>query len=298
MPEIIPTIRPAHLGDLEEIYAVFYENEVVGDPHPPPPRDTPPPYLRHIQETGRMVVAEQAGRIVAFTALIRRSNVAFLTDLFVRRRVQSTHLGTALLRQVLPRDAPIRCTMSSSDVRALSLYVRAGMQPRWPHVIVRAPTGVLASLPETDVQVEEAQPADPDLVRWDAGISGRQRPEELAFWVREEGAVPLWFSRRGVILGYGLVRLGAGTAWDPEAATIGPIGVRLAEDAAACVLAAVAWARSRAPVLRLSVPGPHPSLAPLLAARFQIRYLETFCSSAEEPFFDAQRYLSSGSDLL
>jgi hypothetical protein len=297
MSELTPTIRPAQLRDLLQVYAVLYENDVAGNPQPPPPRSVPP-YLHHVLNTGTMYVAEQSGQVLAFTGLIQRGHVAFLTDLFVRPHVHSSHLGTALLRKVLPRDAPIRCTMSSTDPRAMSLYVRAGMQPQWPHFGLRAQTASLDALPPTGVEVREAQPDDPELAQWDAAISGRPRPEELTFWVRKKKAVPLWFWRSGETVGYGYVRLSGGTLWDPDAVTIGPIGARRAEHSAHCVLAAAEWARQRASVLRVSVPGPHPSLAPLLKAHFQIRFMETFMSSAAEPFFDARRYLTSGSDLL
>jgi hypothetical protein len=67
--------------------------------------------------------------------------------------------------------------------------------------------------------------------------------------------------------------------------------------AAACVLAAMCWARARADVLLIDVPGPHPCLAPLLDAGFRIAYVETFVSTARTPFFDARCYVASGSNL-
>jgi hypothetical protein len=51
-------------------------------------------------------------------------------------------------------------------------------------------------------------------------------------------------------------------------------------------------------VLHVSVPGPHPSLAPLLDGHFHITYVETFLSSAVAPFFDPRRYLTSGSETF
>ena len=52
--------------------------------------------------------------------------------------------------------------------------------------------------------------------------------------------------------------------------------------------------RAHAAVLRIDVPGPHPSLAALLDAHFRIRDVETFMSAARTPFVDAQRYIGSG----
>jgi len=70
------------------------------------------------------------------------------------------------------------------------------------------------------------------------------------------------------------------------------------EDTAACVLAAVNWVQQRVEVVLIDVPGPHPSLAPLLAAHFRITYVETFLSTASSPLFDASCYIPSGSNLL
>jgi len=66
----------------------------------------------------------------------------------------------------------------------------------------------------------------------------------------------------------------------------------------ACVQATVDWAHKHEEVLRIDVPGPHPSLAPLVRLGFRIIYVETFVSTASRPFFDASCYIASGSNLL
>jgi hypothetical protein len=60
----------------------------------------------------------------------------------------------------------------------------------------------------------------------------------------------------------------------------------------------VRWARERAEVLRISVTGPHPALAPLLTAGFKIVEVETFCSNGSAAFLDIERYIPSGGDLF
>jgi GNAT superfamily N-acetyltransferase len=289
-------IRPAREADLRAVYDVFYANEVRGAAAPPPQGDVPVD-LRHILRTGTLSVAVQDGRVLAFAAAVTRGGVAFLTDLFVHPDHQSSGLGSALLGHVLPRDGRIRCTLSSTDPRALALYIRAGLQPQWPHFNLQRVDPAPVDPPPVDLTVVEAHADDPELVRWDARVSGRLRSVDHAYWLREQRAVPLWFERAGAVVGYGYVRLGAGTLWFPEACTLGPIGSATPQEVTACVLAAVGWAQQRAGVLLIDVPGPHPSLAPLLAARFQITYVETFVSSAPSPFFDARRYIASGSNL-
>jgi hypothetical protein len=245
-----------------------------------------------------MYVAEQDGRILAFAAAITRSNITFLTDLFVRPDQQSSQLGKTLLHYVLPQDERIHCTMSSTDPRALALYIRAGMRPQWPNFCLLLDGPVKGKLPRLDIETVVGDHNDPEFVRWDAEISGRSRPVDHAFWIHEHRAVPLWFKQQGKTVGYGYVRLGAGTLQYPEACTLGPIGTRTAENATPCVLATVSWAHQHAGISRIDVPGSHPCLAPLLTAGFRITYVETHVSTADTPFFDAKRYIASGSNLL
>ncbi len=120
--------RPAQATDLAQAYEVFYENETANTPDLPPSSEIPS-YLRHVLQTGTMYVAERDGHILGFAAAITRDRVTFLTDLFVRPDQQSSQLGRTLLQHVLPQNGQIRCTMSSTDPRALALYIRSGMRP-------------------------------------------------------------------------------------------------------------------------------------------------------------------------
>lgn len=293
----MPIFRPANETDLRAVYEVFYQNEILDNPQPPPAGDTPS-YLRHVLQTGTLYVAEQDGKILAFAGAIIRGTISFLTDLFVWPSYQSGQLGKTLLRTVLPPDERVHCTISSSDPRALALYIRAGMRPYWPHFALRLAKPAHSWDLVPDIEIVEADPADPDLVTWDTQISGRPRPADLQYWVHEERAIPLWFRRQGQTVGYGYIRFGAGTLWDPQACTLGPIGVNTPGDATPCVLAAVSRALQEAEVIRIDVPGPHPCLPVLLERGFHILYADTFVSTALTPFFDARCYIASGGDLF
>ena len=289
--------RSANEAELRSVYEVFYQNELLDNPHLPLPGDIPP-YLSHVLQTGTLFVAEKDGKILAFAGAITRGNISYLTDLFVLPSYQSGQLGKTLLRCVLPQDDLIHCTMSSSDPRALALYIRAGMRPQWPHFALRLEKSTHTWPLTSDMEIIEADPADPALISWDAQISGRLRPVDHQFWVREERAVPLWFRRQGQTVGYGYVRFGAEALLDPQSCTLGPIGVSTPEDATACVLAAVNWAVQRTVVLHIDVPGPHPCLVTLLECGFHIISFDTSVSTAIMPFFDARCYIASGGDLL
>jgi GNAT superfamily N-acetyltransferase len=300
------TFRSAQERDLSQIYDVFYQNEIAevdkADAPPPPPHSLS--MLHHILKTGVLFVAEDQGQIIAYSGAISRGAITYLTDLFVLPGKQSSSLGKMLLDKAMPaNDGQIHCTMSSTDPRALALYIRSGMQPQWPHINLRL-AGLLRDTPalqHSDVDIREASANDPEMLAWDTAISGRSREMDHAYWVNEQQGIPLWFERRGQALGYGYARPGMGSTssiWYPQACAIGPLGVKQPEDAAACVLAAVKWAKQRTTVLRIDVPGLHPALALLLECGFHIIYNETYLSSTSRPVFDARCYIGSGSDLL
>ena len=81
------------------------------------------------------------------------------------------------------------------------------MRPWWPQFALQLdkPTHTWPLAP--DMEIIEADASDTALLDWDARVSGRPRPQDLEFWVREEKAIPLWFRMRGQIVGYGYVRL-------------------------------------------------------------------------------------------
>jgi hypothetical protein len=291
-----PTVRPASAGDLETLWLIRYASEVEGEADPPPPGPVPA-YLNHLLATGHLLVAEQDGQIAGFAGLVRRGQTAFLTDLFVDRTRQSGAVGGTLLQAILPAAGATRLTLSSTDPRALALYTRAGMQPRWPNILLESESARLGAIGETGIALVEADAGDPEFVAWDGGASGRRRPEDIAFWIREEAGTALWLRRDREVVGYAVVRFGAGRLWHPEAVTIGPIGLKRPEDSTAGVLAVVDWARARGSYLEIAVPGPHPALAPLLDARLRIVYVETFCA-ADGTLIDPACYLGSGGDLF
>lgn len=148
-----------------------------------------------------------------------------------------------------------------------------------------------------DIAVVPTDVTEPMFIAWDAEIGGRPRPEDLAFWAREENGKALWFQHAGTTIGYGIARLRAWSFTGGHICTIGPLGTRDPADALACVRAAIAWAQAHVSEVQINLPGPHLALADLLAHGFRIAYVETFHSSAA-PFFDARCVITSGSGLL
>jgi ribosomal protein S18 acetylase RimI-like enzyme len=291
-------IRPASVADLASVAAIFFENQ-LGDDQARAGRHRIPSLYQYELGTGELYVAERVGEVVGFAGLVQRGKVAFLSDLFVRSECQSSGIGARLLGYVRPPDGQLWCTLSSADPRALALYTRSGLLPFWPYFPLLGRLDDLGPLPSGSVAVVEAAVGDPDLVRWDAEIAGRHRPGDHKYWVERRGGIPLWFTRHGERVGYGYLQTYSDDLLqEPRTITFGPIGTRLATDALACVAAALRWGRTCGTTARLSVPGRHPALAPLLRAGFRIAETETFCSSTESAFLDVQRYLPSGGDLF
>ncbi len=294
-------IRPARGSDLDAVYEVWFEATHPGRPGAGPPPDVVLPLFRHELTTGHLWVAEDGDGLVGYAASFVRGGVLFLADLHIVPARQSHGLGGALLDQVLAYPAATRYTMSSLDPRAVALYARAGMRPRWPHLLLAADAPDLAALPGADLAVATAEAGDPAFLEWDARVGGRPRPEDHAF-LREIGAVPLWYARGGARVGYGYAWIRARAEAGPEV-RLGPLGAASRTDAVACVGAALRWAADaaaaadraagpRAWTYRVSLPAPHAALEPLLGAGFHLSGMEIFCCSRARLFCDPRAYLA------
>ncbi len=291
------TIRPATEQDLETTSEIQYEADDDTHNFLLPPGSGLHSKFRYELEQSRFLVAEVDNWMVGFGALFERAGVAFLATLFVRPEAQQpgANVGRQLLEKLLETDCRIRCVVSSANPRALAIYIRAGMLPRWPLYMLAAQPDQLGDIPETGLQITPADGDESDLIRWDADIAGRgRRADDRRYWIEQRGAIPVWFQRAGKRVGYGYIQMlyrSSDAAWFPEAIKIGPIGVRDPGEATACVLSAVKWASRHGKSLHIELPGPHPSLIALLELGFQVVYVATFCSSSEVDVFDPRLYV-------
>ncbi|HZR98193.1 MAG TPA: GNAT family N-acetyltransferase [Chloroflexota bacterium] len=199
------SVRAAVAADLELIAEIFYDNQFPDDWGRTAGRGIPSLY-QHELETGELYVAARGEEVVGFAGLIQRGRLAFLSDLFVRPTYQSSGIGARLLRQLLPRAGCLCCTLSSADPRALALYTRAGMLPRWPHFQLLGRLGDRSPLLSGGVEVLDCVAGNPEVVGWDAELGGRHRPEDHAYWLQRRAGTALWFTRRGERIGYGYVQ--------------------------------------------------------------------------------------------
>ena len=289
-------IRPATERDLPRLWEIRAATEAA-DPLNPPPAGAPSAVLGHLVRSATLLLAERDGQIVGFGGRADRSGVAFLTDLFVDPALQSTAVGKSLLRELFQGAGAQRFTLASTDPRAVALYTRAGMTPRWPNFDLVADSAQMELPKGRSITLRPADPRDPEFLDWDYEVGKRRRPQDLAFFRDKQEASCFWTDSGGDTVGYAVVRRDSVGGTRDDTLMIGPVGGRSAAAARAATLAAVAWAKERAPRLEITVPGPHPALRTLLESGFRIEYIGTYCASASVQI-NPGRYIASGEDLF
>ncbi|HTN81100.1 MAG TPA: GNAT family N-acetyltransferase, partial [Acidimicrobiales bacterium] len=182
--------------DDDEVAArIWWRADHEGEPFPDHPMAWA--HLRHLRETGRMVMASIDGRPAGFGGIVVRSGVTRLADLFVDPDHQGRGVGKALVAELL--DGAMEMTTSASaDPRALPLYVRAGMRPLWPyHFMVGDPSRVAAP---RSVTVEPA--SRDELVDIDRLATGFDRATDHEYYVKGCLAEPLRVVSEGRAIGF------------------------------------------------------------------------------------------------
>jgi GNAT superfamily N-acetyltransferase len=263
-------VRPATEADIPAITAILEAND-----EPVTWPDVPrAPYVEHLltRPRTRIVVGDLDGEVAGMAGSIEVGSPQrrFLSDLYVDPARQSRGLGSAMLRAAVD-GADERMTFSSSDPRAFSAYVRAGMRPWWPLLYVEAAAGAFAS----DDPGVEARPAD---VAETAGLShawtGIDRTVDFEFYGRLPDASGFAVVVDGAVAAVGWARreLAAPGRW-LDHASIAPDGDPIR--AAFGVLRAAAAGQR----LGAAVPGPHPAVAALFERGVRFDGMDTFCST-------------------
>ena len=170
-----PAIRDASLSDDEVIDAIAREGDASADAQ----------YLALVRsQGGRLLVAESAGRVVAYGGVVDIDGVAMLCDLFVSTQARGMGIGTRLLGELLDGSTR-RMTFSSKHPAAHAAYRRAGMEPKWRLLYLRgAAIGGGAELPVAQWRHDRA-----DLVA-QMGLQGARvssdvvcMPEDNGTWI-------------------------------------------------------------------------------------------------------------------
>ena len=293
----LPELRSASVADIPAMLDVFFramEDLDQRRKRTVQPRNTGPleQHFRHLLATdhGSSVVADDAGRVVAFGILNVRGRRGFLSFLFVVPEWQARGLGRAVLAECLRGAAGIEhlATCAEADQpTSTGLYASLGMAPRVPIYLLRgALTDVsLPDLPD-DLRTRAIQPDA--VAAMDTELLDYERRVDHAFWFEHERSGWMLETAGGELLGYGYAhrsgRLGPVAARDP-----GYLPTLLGH-----------LVRST-PVLegwQLVVPGPAiTALRPLLEAGMRIDGTAAiYCADDAGPRFD--RYLPMSFALL
>jgi GNAT superfamily N-acetyltransferase len=218
-----------------------------------------PGYVSHLRHVGSFLVAELDREPAGYCAARRAGGVTMLCDLFVDPARHGTGVGGRLLGAVLA-DARECFTFASRDPRAMPLYIRHGMFPRWPLLYLSGPATDSATLRPERVPMAEAAATE-------LALTGADRSADYSYWAAAPGGTGLIVRDGGEVVAAGaatadrLIHLAAAADHDPVAPLIG-------------ALAAFESGR-----VRLCLPGPHPALPLLLNARWRIDDLDQHMSS-------------------
>jgi GNAT superfamily N-acetyltransferase len=218
-------------------YAVF--RAAIGDLYrrhsfspPEPPEDAFLAQQGHLLEhdAGRCFLAEESGRVVAYTAAFLRDETWFLSSLFVLPEYQGRGLGSSLLERVWHAEAKRRLTLTDA-IQPVSntMYAGRGLIPATPMLSLEGPA---RAEPPRRLQAVAPEPAA--LALLDRAAYGFDRAREHALW-GAAAEVTLWL-RDEEPVAYSYV-------WPPGAVgprRIGPVAGRDAASAAAGLQAELA----------------------------------------------------------
>ncbi len=267
------------------------------DPSAVPINDQPSVQMRHLLRTDPKLawLAIEGDRPIGFSMGFVRGELWFLSDLFVLPEAHGKGIGNALLQRCLEglrRGARIRAVASSNDPGAQSLYIRAGMVPRFPLFGLEGPSQRLRELPRTKPATERPSASRTWLRKLgvlDEQIWGRRRDREHRFWFGEFGMTCLAsVDRSGDLLAYGY--------YEPR--RIGPIVARSAR-LQLSILHAIGEALGDGAdqSVELRLPGINiVALQALLEVGFRIDHIGMYMASRTFGRFD--RYIPSGGTLL
>jgi GNAT superfamily N-acetyltransferase len=160
--------------------------------------------FKHLARTAAQFwVAEQNGGIIGFARSTLHDGVVELVDFFVLPGNQSTGVGRQLLERAFPRDGAYkRAIIASTDIRALSRYLKSGVYPRFPlYYIFREPRPVEI---ETDLEFRPVTSNQETIAAFreiDQVILGFTRDEDHEFLLKDRQSY--LFYRAGRLAGYG-----------------------------------------------------------------------------------------------
>ncbi len=220
------------------------------------------PLHRHLLASGTVVVAERAGGLVGFGAVVERDGVVELSDLFVVD--QGEGLGRSILDDLRRRHpSPSWLTVASSHPAARALYEQVGMRRVCDVVHLR---GTVEAAPSAASPMVRLRAVDGTVATWICERYGADRRADVAYWASLGAlAVCVDGDGDGGVDGWsGVALVCPHTPWHPvgDSVRLGPIVADHADAARALVdvalTVAAEFAAGARPV-RLVLPDVHPA---------------------------------------
>jgi GNAT superfamily N-acetyltransferase len=252
-----------------------------------PPKAAVIDAYEHVLASGFFRVAERDGRIVGIAGAVMRDDLWYLSAFWVLPEYQNRNVGMPLLRQVWEAGqksgARIGFTWSSVDITAMAAYLKLGLMPGYPIMILEGTPNAIQT-PPADYRTVELEPGVAEAI--DRRIRGTGREVDHKMWTRREGSARQ-VEYDGRVVGYCYA---AGGIVGPAAWT-GP------QHATAVLSPALRDAALQASGIRLSVPGVnHAALKFALDAGLRLTGKAHLLATS--PFGCMEQYLPSGPSLF
>jgi hypothetical protein len=284
-----------------------------GKPSAVPITNEPSSEMGHLLRTDPKLawLAIEDGRPIGFSVGFVRGDLWFLADLFVLPEAYGKGVGGELLKRCLAggvdRGALVRAVASSHDQSAQTLYIKAGMVPRFPLFGIEGAARGLRDLPSPRILLKETIGPVASSKAWisklgdlDKVIWGRRRDREHRLWLSAFKLNCLAInSAAGEIVAYGYYSSAAcPPPWNCDPRRIGPVAARSAGQQLR-LLRAIGEALDGETDAKVEfrIPGINMVvLSALLRAGFRIDHVGQFMASRTFGRFD--RYMPSGGTLL
>src|SRR5438270_445450 len=151
------------------------------------------PLFRHLTENAAEFWVAQDGtdRVVAYARSIEHGGFFELTEFFVLPEHQSAGIGRQLLERAFPDDrGDLRVIVATTDVRALSRYLKAGMTASTPILsLIGPPTTALDDNEGWGEMVTPTSPALSEIAQLDRAIAGFDRESLLPGFAETRAAI-------------------------------------------------------------------------------------------------------------
>lgn len=246
------------LAEDEDVAAIVRIGKANDDPDGADPR-----YVAHQRRQARFLVAETDGQVAGYCSTRRIGTATMLCDLFVDPDRHGGGVGRRLLDAAFPSPEGDRYTFASQDPRAMPLYIRHGMVPRWPLLYLSGPPTEGPALRVDPVTMAEAGDAE-------ARMGHPSRAADYAYWATVPDGTGLIVRSGADVVATGgadpgrLIRLTTADGHDPAAALLAALSTFTGER------------------VRLCLPGPHPAVPLLLQNRWRIDTYDHHMSSSPD----------------